>query len=192
MKISQICAVALLLAVGSVMAFADGINDPKIIIRGAGSGNIAQGHCEQCVDVGLNFKFSVPESGSGSLFFTNTSGQNWNSLTLIEKGEPAADIKCNSNLFASCSVQTLKNGSVEILLTNVKNSLNKTGGIRNGQSFSIAFSCIKESCWPGGLTFNGHANNAGTVPEPGTIALMLTGVVGLFSRRKVWKNRWNA
>ncbi len=191
MKISQICAIALLLAVGSVMAFADGINDPKIIIRGAGSGDIAQGHCSQCVDVGLNFKFSVPESGSGSLFFTNTSGQNWNSLTLIEKGEPAADIKCNSNLFASCSVQTLKNGSVEILLTNVKNSLNKTGGIRNGQSFSIAFSCIKESCWPGGLTFNGHAN-AGTVPEPGTIALMVTGVVGLVSRRKVWKNRWNS
>jgi PEP-CTERM motif len=191
MKISQICAIFLMLVVGSVMAFADGINDPKIIVRGAGSGNIAQGHCEQCVDVGLNFQFSVPESGSGSLFFTNTSGQNWNSLTLIEKGEPAADIKCSSNLFSSCSVKTLKNGSVEIFLANVKNSLNRSGGIRNGQSFSIAFSCIKESCWPGGLTFQGHAN-AGTVPEPGTIALMVTGVVGLVSRRKVWKNRWNS
>jgi hypothetical protein len=191
MKISQICAVALLLVIGSVMAFADGINDPKIIIRGAGSGDLVQGHCSQCVDVGLNFKFSVPESGSGALFFTNTSGQNWNSLALIEKGEPAADIKCSSNLFASCTTKTLRNGSVEILLSGVKSgALNKGQGIRNGQSFSIAFSCIKDSCWPGGLTFGGHAN-AGTVPEPGTIALMVTGVVGLVSRRKVWKNRWN-
>jgi hypothetical protein len=193
MKISQICALALMLVVGSVMAFADGIGDPKIIIKGAGGGDLVQGHCAQCIDVGLNFSFSVPKSGSGTLFFTNTSGQNWTSLTLIEKGVPAADIKCSSSLFSSCTTTTLKNGSVEILLSGVvSRGLNKDVGIRNGQSFSMVFACVGNSCWPGGLTFNGHANNSASVPEPGTIALMVTGLVGMVSRRKVWKNRWNS
>jgi len=192
MKISQICAVALLLAVGSVMAFADGINDPKIIIKGAGGGDLVAGHCPQCIGVGMNFNFSVPQSGSGTLFFTNTSGVNWTSLTLIEKGEPAADIKCSTSLFSSCTTKTLKNGSVEILLSGVGgHALNKDAGIRNGQSFSMVFACVGQSCWPGGMTFSGHANVA-AVPEPGTIALMVTGLVGMVSRRKVWKNRFNS
>ncbi|MGO8983545.1 MAG: PEP-CTERM sorting domain-containing protein [Terriglobales bacterium] len=188
MKLSQICALAFLMVLGSVMAFADGIGDPKVIIHGAGTTNP---NCadRSCVDVGLNFKFTVPESGSGTLFFTNTSGQNWNSLALIEKGVPAADIKCHSDLFHSCTTETLKNGSVEIFLT-TGNGEWPNHGIQNGQSFEITFSCVQKSCWPGGLTVGGHANGA-TVPEPGTIALMVTGVGALVSRRKMWKNRWN-
>lgn len=192
MKISQICALALLLAVGSALAFADSNNDPKIIVKGAGSGDLMQGRCPQCMGVGLNFSFTVPEGGSGALFFTNTSGVNWTSLTLIETGEPAADIKCSSYLFSSCTTKTLKNGSVEILLSGVSShSLWRDRGIPNGANFSMLFSCVGNSCWPGGLSFSGHAS-AGTVPEPGTIALMVTGLVGLVSRRKVWKNRWNS
>ncbi|MFZ0798873.1 MAG: PEP-CTERM sorting domain-containing protein, partial [Terriglobales bacterium] len=64
-------------------------------------------------------------------------------------------------------------------------------GILNGQSFSITFSCVNKSCWPGGLNFNGRAN-VSSVPEPGTIALMITGLGALVSRRKTWKNRWNS
>jgi len=191
MKISRICAAMLLFVLGSVMAFADGINDPKIIVRGAG-GSLVAGRCEQCQGVGLNFNFTVPESGTGSLFFTNTSGQDWTSLALIEKGVPAADVKCNSEFFSSCTTKTLKNGSVEIFLSGVRDgALNRDRGIANGQSFSIAFSCVKQSCWPGGLTFSAHAN-VGAVPEPGTIALMVTGLGALISRRKTWKNRWNS
>jgi len=185
MKTSQICAVALLLVVGSVMAFADGI-DPQIIIHGVNGGGAPQG-----MGVGLNFNFSVPASGSGTLTFTNTSGVNWTSLALIEKGHavPAADIKCRSYLFSSCTATTLKNGNVEILLSNA--GFNKDTGIKNGQSFSISFACVNKSCWPGGLQFGGHANGS-TVPEPGTIALMMTGLGALVSRRKTWKNRWNS
>jgi hypothetical protein len=190
MKISQLCGIALLLMVGSMMAFADGIKDPKIIIKGVAQ-SLAQ--CPQCQGVGLNFGFTVPESGSGTLFFTNTSGKNWTSLALIETGEPAADISCHSNLFASCTTQTLKNGSVEILLSNGGKAQWKDQGIHNGQNFGISFNCLNKSCWPGGLSFNGHANPAvGAVPEPGTIALMVTGLVGVISRRKTWKNRFNA
>ena len=187
MKISQICAVVLLLIVGSVMAFADGINDPKVIIQGVNNGNGPDLRCPPngCQGVGVNFTFNVPKHGSGTLFFTNTSGKNWTSLTLIETGEPAADISCKQTLFLSCSTKTLKNGSVEILLSGVNRGNNPRIGILNGQSFSMTFQC-SGGCWPGGLAFSGHA---GTVPEPGTIAFMVTGLGAIVSRRKVWMNR---
>ena len=193
MKTSQICACVLVLVVGSAMAFADGINDPKIIIQSASSASIPFGSCERCKNVGLNFTFGVPAGGTGKLFFTNASGVNWTSLTLIEQGHqiPAIDINCHSNLFMSCTATDLKNGNVAIVLSGIKGSLNPDKGIRNGQSFSIAFSCVKNSCWPGGLDFGGHANTT-TVPEPGTIALMVTGLGAMVSRRKLWKNREKA
>jgi hypothetical protein len=192
MKISQICAVFMLLVVGSAMAFADGINDPRIVIHGANGGNSPM-HCPPsgCTNVGMNFKFSVPESGHGSLFFTNTSGKNWSSLALIENGVPAAAISCAQTLFLNCTTTTLKNGSVEILLSGVKGGLNPRKGILNGQSFSIQLQCVSGNCWPGGLVFGGHAN-VSSVPEPGTIALMVTGLGAMFSRRKMWKDRLKA
>jgi hypothetical protein len=189
MKIFQISALLMMLFVASVMAFADPINDPQVIIHGAG-GNLQA--CHQCMDVGLNFKVTVPESGSGTLFFTNTSGQNWTSLTLVEKGVPAAAISCHSNLFSSCTTETLKNGAVEIILSEGNGDPNRNHGIKNGQSFAIAFNCVKGNCWPGGLSIGGHANGATAVPEPGTIALMMTGAGAMFSRRKLWKNRFNS
>ena len=95
-KISQICAFALFLIVASTLTFADEIKDPKVIIKGAGGSN-ANGKCEQCVPVGFNFSFTIPASGSGSLFFTNDSGKAWSSLKLIETGVPAADVSCHSS-----------------------------------------------------------------------------------------------
>ena len=194
MKISQIFAVALLLVVSSAMAFGDGIQDPKVIVGGAGGGGgLIQGKCPQCIPVGAKFSFTVPASGSGTLYFTNQSGINWNSMTLIEKGVPAADISCHSPLFSSCTTETLKNGSVEILLTNGGQAQWHDKGIPNGANFSITFSCVKGSCWPGGLQFGGHGSaSTHATPEPGTVALMLTGLAGLVSRRKVWKSRWNS
>ncbi len=190
MKISQICAVAMLLVVGSVMAFADGINDPKIIIHGVNGGNSPQS-CGRhgCQQVGVDFTFNTPKGGSGTLFFTNASGKNWTSLTLIETGVPAAAISCVQTLFLNCSTKTLQNGSVEILLSGVRHGLNPRIGILAGQSFSIGFACVDGSCWPGGIPISGHA---GTVPEPGTVALMVTGLGAMFSRRKVWLNRLKA
>jgi hypothetical protein len=193
MKISQICAVAMLLVVGSVLAFAGGIHDPRIIIHGVNGGNSPCGR-DGCKQVGVDFTFSSPKSGSGFLFFTNASGKNWTSLTLIEAKQPnmvqANDISCSQTLFLSCSVKTLKNGSVEILLSGVKHGLNPHYGILAGQSFSIGFGCVGDSCWPkSALNFSAHA---GTVPEPGTVALMVTGLGAMFSRRKVWLNRLKA
>jgi hypothetical protein len=190
MRISQICAVAVLLVVASVMAFGDGINDPKIIIRNFNSNSNANPDLscpsQGCKDVGVNFTFSVPKRGTGILFFTNTSGKNWTSLALIEKGEPAIDITCVQVVFLNCTTKTLKNGSVEILLSGVHCGLNPRNGILNGQSFYINFAKVNGVPWPGGLQFSAHA---GTVPEPGTVALMMTGLAAMVSRRKMWKIR---
>lgn len=190
MKTSQMCACVLLLVVGTATAFADGINDPKIIIQSASATSGRLGACEGCTNVGLNFTFGVPESGTGKLFFTNTSGVNWTSLTLVEQGHqvPAIDINCHSNLFMRCTATDLKNGKVAIVLAGIKGSLNPDRGILNGQSFSIGFSCVGKSCWPGGLDFVAHANTT-SVPEPGTMGLMVAGLGAMVSRRRMAKNR---
>ena len=94
-------------------------------------------HCscppKGCQNVGVNFSFTIPKSGKGFLFFTNTSGKNWTSLALIEKGVPASAISCTQNLFLSCTTKTLHNGSVEILLSGIKGGQNARKGILNGQ-----------------------------------------------------------
>jgi len=189
MKISRICAFVLLLVVGSVMAFADGINDPKIIIQGVSGGSSPQSCEKGCRNVGVNFSFTIPKSGKGFLFFTNASGKNWTSLTLVEKGVPASAISCSQTLFLSCAKKTVGN-SVEIILSGIKGGENARKGIMNGQSFEIGFACVAQSCWTNrGSTMTAHA---GTAPEPGTVALMVTGLGAIISRRKLWKSRLKA
>ena len=60
MKITQICALVLLVVVGSAVAFADGIHDPKVIVHGV-TGDLPL-HCgpNGCQGVGLNFSFTIP------------------------------------------------------------------------------------------------------------------------------------
>ena len=191
MKIFKLFALVLLLVVASTLVFADGVNDPKIIIHGVNGGNSPLTKCppKGCQDVGLNFSFTTPpKTGSGTLFFTNASGKNWTSLALIESGVPANAITCVQNLFLNCSTKTLANGSVEILLSGIKGALNPEKGILAGQSFSIQFAC-SGGCWPAGLQFTAHA---GAAPEPATVALMLTGLGAIVSRRKLWRKGPNA
>lgn len=188
MRISRFCSLVLIVLFCSALAFADSIQDPKIIVKGAG-GDLIKGPCPQCVAVGSSFSFTIPANGSGTLYFTNESGKNWSSLKLIETGVPAADISCHSALFASCTTETLKNGSVEILLSGVQNGAEwRDHGIANGQNFAIQFACVKGSCWPGGIQISGH----GGTPEPGTVALMVTGLGAIFSRRKRWKTKFSS
>lgn len=189
MKLSQICALFLLLLIGSALAFADGINDPKVIIHGVNGGNSPCGP-HNCQGVGINFTFDIPKSGSGFLYFTNDSGKNWTSLTLIVEATSIApsSVSCAQTFFLSCRTKTLKDGDLEIILSGVHGGLNPRDGIQSGQSFTIGFAC-SPSCWPkGGIPVSGHA---GAAPEPGTVALMATGLGAIFSRRKMWKNRPN-
>ncbi|MGB9071980.1 MAG: PEP-CTERM sorting domain-containing protein [Terriglobales bacterium] len=192
MKTSRNCALVLLTLLCSLAALADSLKDPQIIIKGAQGGGYARCPPEGCTPVGMKFTFTSPAKGEGKVFFTNASGKNWTSLRLIESGVPAANISCAQSLFLSCKIETLKDGKVEILLSGVqhKGGDNPRNGILAGSSFYIGFGCVKGVCWPkGGVTFDAQAN---VVPEPATIALVVTGVGLIGSRRKLWKNRWNA
>ena len=197
MKISRIGVLVLLVVLGSAVAFGDSVNDPKIIIRGASS-NVpaALTSSEGSMPVpGMNFTFGVPADGNVQQFFTNASGKNWTSLTLIENGKvPAIGITCDQNLFLTCTAKTLKNGNVAIVLSGGKGE-SVASGIGNGQTFFIQFPVVcpngNGNCWPAGLDFTAHAH-VGAVPEPSTVALMMTGLALLVSRRRLWKNRRNS
>ena len=166
------CVLGIMLAMCAVAAHASGI-DPTVIIRdplGCPS--------NACVPItGLTFSFQVPAAGFGILHFLNSSGVTWNSLILTETGVAAANVTCSADVF-SCSVLAFGQNGAKLVLT-------ATGGftgIPSGDSFEIILGCVNGNCWPGGLQFDAVAN---AVPEPATMALMLTGVGFLFARRRL-------
>jgi hypothetical protein len=191
MKTYRMCALVLLVLLCSLAALADSVKDPTIIIHGVQGGGFIACPPQGCTPVGLKFSFTSPANGHGKLFFTNASGKNWTSLRLIESGVPAGNISCQQSMFLSCKIETLQDGKVEILLSGVrhKGMDNPRNGIPAGSSFLIGFGCIQGNCWPkGGVNFTAQAN----VPEPATVALMVTGLGLIGSCRKRWKNRRNA
>jgi hypothetical protein len=169
------CLLGIVLAVCAAAAHANGI-DPSIIIRdpvGCPS--------HTCVSVpGLTFGFQVPSAGFGVLHFLNTSGVTWTSLIFTETGVAAANISfsCSSNI-VSCVLMPLGQNGAKLVLT----GLGAGQGIPSGNSFEVILGCVNSNCWPGGLQFEVVANAA--VPEPATMALLLTGVGALFTRRKL-------
>ena len=193
MKTSQVCAVALMLLVGSVLAFADGMNDPKVIINGLGNSNIIGGDACQYTCAQMFFNFKTPQNGSGILDFTNNTDVTWTSLTLVERGNNPTiyQISCfASTVFTNC----LKAVTGQGLGGHPELIFSGGTGIAPGENFKLKFLC-SSGCWPNnGVGFGGYANtpNGISTPEPGTIALMVTGVGALVSRRKMWKNRWNS
>jgi hypothetical protein len=168
-------AIALVIAMCAAFAHADSITDPTIIIRDPPCG-------QGCTPVGLNFAFGTPADGTGALFFNNASGLNWFSLKLTESGVDASAITCVTDVFANCSVSTV-NSLTTILLSGLNSDFT---GIGAGQNFSIVFGCESGECepWPGDLDFTARAN----VPEPGTMALLFTGIGAIVARRKL-RNR---
>jgi hypothetical protein len=167
------CVLGMVLAVCAMAAHADSVNDPRIIVRDpVGCPSNA------CVTVtGNTFGFTVPSTGFGNLHFLNASGATWTSLILTETGVAAANISCSADVY-SCAVVAFGTNGAKIVLTATGGALT---GIPNGNSFEILLSCVNSNCWPGGLSVDAAAN---AVPEPTSIALMLTGVGALIARRK--------
>jgi hypothetical protein len=149
--------------------------DPRIIVKdpvGCPS--------NLCVVLTTNtFTFQVPSTGAGNLHFLNSTGATFTSLILTETGVAAANIDCQADVF-SCTVIAVGQNGAKLVLT-------ATGGftgIPNGNSFEILLSCVNSTCWPAGLQFGAAAN--ASVPEPGTMALLLTGFGAFLTRRKLW------
>jgi hypothetical protein len=174
MKIVRALVVPLVVLVCAAFAFANSTPlDPIIKIKDP--------TCNNCTFVqGTKFTFSTPVSGIGALTFNNASGIDWTSLRLIEFGVPAGAITCITDVFLSCNATSGPNGSTIILLSGLGPGF---AGITSGLNFSIQFEC-SSGCWPGNLPFRATAN----VPEPGTMALVLTGLAGVVTRRK-WLRR---
>jgi hypothetical protein len=167
------CVLGMVLSVCAVAAHASSINDPKVIINDpVGCPSNA------CVTVtGTTFGFAVPSAGFGNLHFLNASGVTWSSLILTETGVAAVNISCSSDVF-SCAVVAFGQNGAKIVLT----SLGGGAGIPNGNSFEVILSCVNSNCWPGGMDIDAAAN---AVPEPASMALMLTGLGALLTRRKL-------
>jgi hypothetical protein len=165
---------AMVLTVCVAAAHADSISDPRIIIRDPVG---CPSHA--CVTVtGFTFGFSVPSAGFGVLNFLNASGSTWTSLVLTETGVAAANISCSAPGVFSCSVVALGTNAAKIVLTATAGFT----GIPNGNSFEVVLGCVNSTCWPSNLSVEGAAN---AVPEPASIALMLTGLGAVLTRRKL-------
>ncbi|MBS1853070.1 MAG: hypothetical protein JST79_19375 [Acidobacteria bacterium] len=165
------------LFVFAVAAHADSVaDDPRIIVRDPACPYYG------CNQVGTTFNVTVPQSGTGAVFFTNTSGQNWYNLRLIETGVPANLITCITDAFANCSVTTV-NGITTIFLSGIGDCFD---GIKKGANFEIIFGCTNGHCnpWPSGLAFSAAAN----VAEPGALAMLLLSLAAMAGGLK-WRQR---
>ncbi len=166
---SRIAFAFVVLVFCSVWVHADSIGDPKIVI--------ADPACPPggCTSAGLNFSFSSPTAGSGSLFFTNTSGVNWFNLQFTETTFAANLISCQTDAFASCVVTAAGNGAT-ILLSGITDCFR---GITAGSNFVITFSCVGNSCWPTGTGNDVDFTATANVPEPRSLILAFISIAGI-------------
>lgn len=185
-KISRILSAVMILAMCSVAAYADSSHDPRVIIKGAGLSSQAN------VQEGLNFQFSLPTNQgpyfTGDLTFSNGGSKTWTTLALFESTVAAANVTCGaSSFFNHCMVFIdAQNPSLtEILFSNTVGFGKLGTGILPGESFALGFSKGNgPHSWPSGTDFTAVATTA--VPEPSTIAFLITGVGAIVSRRKLW------
>ncbi|MBV8892903.1 MAG: PEP-CTERM sorting domain-containing protein [Acidobacteria bacterium] len=159
---------ALTIVFSSVAAIANSNSDPRIIIKDPVCPS------SSCISVGTHFSFSSPESGFGTVFFTNSSGVSWRNLKLLESVVAASAITCSSpDAFMHCSVTTSGSDITAIFLSGIEPGFL---GIPAGHHFSITF-----GGWPlGGVEFTAVAN----VPEPVTLTLFASGLGVILVRRR--------
>jgi hypothetical protein len=169
---------ACILFVFAFAAHADSVaDDPRIIVRDPAC---PQYGCTQVT--GTTFEMNVPESGTGALFFTNSSGAAWYNLQLVETGVPADLVSCITDAFVNCTVSTV-NGITTIFLAGIIDCFT---GIPDGANFEIIFGCTNGRCnpWPSGLAFSAAAN----VAEPSAIAMLLLSL-GTIVAGLTWRQR---
>lgn len=160
-----------------------------------------------CIKVtSLTFSFTVPASGSGQIEFQNDTGKTMTSLTLdlfADPGVTLSDVHCSVGaFFSSCDIAQLTDSSdtgeteFQFHLFGVdpprhgeckddgdNDHDDHCGGIGKGQIFFFTFKSPKGGGggWIGDQTATASAN---ATPEPGTLVLIATGLLPLWSLRK--------
>ena len=165
--------------------------DPRIVVKDPAV-------CDAgCTPVAQIFSFQLPGAPggtfSGTLTFQNNSDVTWYNLVLTVKltnGLTWQSISCGaSSFFNFCQVVPEKKNPnvVEIEFLNLYG--NGKGGITPGEIFSFGFSGQGGVNWPAGTVFEGHGYNGAppSVPEPATMALLLTGAGAIVGRWKLGK-----
>ncbi len=189
-----------LMAVSAGCALADSIppTDPEMDVAGGGTSTAI-------FSPSFDFTFSTtgcPTSPSGIVQACfdglNESGINWNNLTLTINFNSSTDggnaLTCASNVYTShicpeilptgSNSVTLKFfGGVGIPTTTVVDAPNPSHFIFE----AIAPGCtdLSSSCMTKWNTVPSGGHAVGSVPEPGTFALLLTGIGVLVARRKL-------
>jgi hypothetical protein len=124
--------------------------------------------------VGLSFTFMSDSSGGGVLSFTNASGVDWFDLFVFVPAPQSMDaIACGGDSFALCVVLPGQFGYFATV------GFEGGPGITNGQVF---FADLGPSGWTPDAQFLAIANY---VPEPGTIVLLMGGIVSILVRRRL-------
>ncbi|MGB7555381.1 MAG: PEP-CTERM sorting domain-containing protein [Candidatus Korobacteraceae bacterium] len=147
--------------------------DPRIIVNNT---HDPLGVCAP-MPVGNDFSFSANVSGGGKFCFMNDSGDNWHFLEIETRGTPPENtILCGGGtFFSTCLVQPQPVDGFTII------DFFGGAGLPNGQEFSIDLGLAG---WQPNEQFLAFAN---PVPEPGSLALFLTGLTPLLARRIVKK-----
>ncbi len=188
-----------LMALAVPLALADPI-DPRMVVGGSATSEPI---------LGLTFQFKVNQSGGGFFDFANVSGINWTNLSLTTKtpldgNSPITDLKAyniSSDLFVNNTIIFSSDFSnITILFFGTdpnhpgipfdpkyKEFLNNSCEWQPpfGSHFYINLNnvCSDRGGWVPGATVYGAAN----VPEPGTLTLLLSGILAIgisVSRRR--------
>ena len=182
MKTPALCFAGALLVLCSLSAFANSEKDPRIVVKDPPL-------CEAgCVGVGQIFSFGLPAGSgnfTGTLSFQNNSDVTWFNLIITEKGVAFSSVSCGfSAFFNFCQVVPVKGNADAAKIEFFNLYGDGKGGIAPGQTFNFGF-----KGWSRSTEFTGHGYGGAppAVPEPTTLALMLTGAGAIVGRRKFWK-----
>lgn len=174
MKVFRVSALLALAALAASPAWATTLTDPQIIVNDP--------DCTVAADIfTLQFTFTTNSLGKGLFCFKNETGVNITTFQFIALEPPGTtfpnDFVCGGNAFINCTFQQ-SGGNIIINFFGLGGTFL---GIPAGHEFTINLNSDLGG-WVPDSTFTARAN---LVPEPGTIALLLTGAGALGTRRRV-------